>query len=510
MTRRYGPGESDWAHGSQTRVTQMKLVPFSVWAGCVLTGAVLAQSPVTVTIGPDSTSAAIPHDFVGMSFGMRNVPPDRNGAHFFSPKNAQLITLFRNIGIKHLRVGGTSVDSPARTPIPNTTDIDQLFGFVQAAGVRKVIYSFRLLETEPGHHYAETNAILAKYIWDHYRQYLDCFALGNEPDHKKVYLGQDLTITNFSTYLQKWRRFAGAITSAVPEAKFAGPDACSGRVEWTSNFARAGKNLGLVAVVDEHFYVGGAGRDKPAGQAIDEILSPKWIASIQRLYEQVAVPVFAEGLPFRFTEANDHYSGGVPNASDTFAGGLWALDFLHWWAAHGACGVNFHNTQWVVNDIITPDVNGRLAITPKGYGIRAFDLGSHGRLESVTVSNPDGLNLTAYAVRGAGEHWVTIINKEHGSGAREAKVTISVPGAGAAARAEVISLVAPNGDATAKTGVTLGGASISADGPWQGTWKPLAAAQSGQLTVNVPAVSAVVVEIAAPSNPIHPPQSPPQ
>ena len=88
-------------------------------------------------------------------------------------------------------------------------------------------------------------------------------------------------------------------------------------------------------------------------------------------------PVFADGLPFRFTEANDHYSGGVKDASDTFASALWATvtDFLHWWAAHRAQGVDFHNTQWVVNDVITPGPNGEMTINPKGYGLKTFDLG---------------------------------------------------------------------------------------------------------------------------------------
>ena len=68
-------------------------------------------------------------------------------------------------------------------------------------------------------------------------------------------------------------------------------------------------------------------------------------------------------------------------------------------------------------------------VNPKGYGLKAFDLGGHGSIEPVTISNPDGINLTAYAVRGASEHFVTLINKEHGAGAREANVTIAAPGA---------------------------------------------------------------------------------
>ena len=41
----------------------------------------------------------IPPNFVGLSFGMKALLPNRAGAHFFSPTNAPLITLFQNLGL---------------------------------------------------------------------------------------------------------------------------------------------------------------------------------------------------------------------------------------------------------------------------------------------------------------------------------------------------------------------------------------------------------------------------
>ena len=473
----------------------MRLIPSLVSAGCLLTGAAWAQSPVTVSLGPQASGAAIAADFIGLSFGMKTMLPDKAGAHFFSATNKPLLTLFRNLGLRHLRLGGTSVEWPATTAIPGPTEIDNLFAFAESAQVHKVIYSFRLLETNASLHYAATNAALAKYIWDHYRTLVDTFALGNEPDHKKVYGLHETTATNFSAYLEKWRQFAGAITEAVPGAQFSGPDACSGNIDWTTQFAHAQKQAGLVKDITEHFYVGGAGRDVAVEKGIDDMLSPRWLGANERLYKRMAAPVLADGLPYRFTEANDHYSGGVADASNAFAGALWALDFLHWWAEHGARGVDFHNTQWVANDVIALDSNGRVMANPKGYGLKAFELGGYGTIEPVTLSNPDELNLTAYAVRRAGEHLVTLINKEHGAGAREASVTVAA--IQPAGRAVVIFLTAPNGDARAKTGVTLGGAPISADGPWLGKWQPLAAGQAGQCVVKVPAACAAIVRLPA-------------
>ena len=222
---------------------------------------------MTVTLGPEVTGAVIPPNFVGLSFGMKSMLPNAKGALFFCPTNQPLITLIQNLGVTHLRMGGASVESPISTPIPGKIEIDSLFAFARAAGVKKIIYSLRLLQPQAELDYASTNTALAKYIWDNYRSQLDCFALGNEPDLQRVY-HQDLIITNFSTYLSQWRKFAAAITRMVPEAKFAGPDAGSGNINWTTHFAAAEKDSGLVSAITEHFYVGGAGRGVTAPNGI--------------------------------------------------------------------------------------------------------------------------------------------------------------------------------------------------------------------------------------------------
>jgi hypothetical protein len=466
-----------------------------VFVAAVLAAEARAQCPVTVTLAAQEASgAAIPADFIGLSFGMRALVRKNDGAHFFSPTNAQLITLFQNLGIRHLRVGGTSVEWPPETPIPGKVEIDRLFAFARAAQVSKVIYSLRLLETNADQHFAVTDGVIARYIWYNYRPLLDCFAIGNEPDRGTIYT-HDPAITNFASYLLEWRRFAEAVRKQVPEATFGGPDAGSGNIDWTTRFARAEKSKGRVAIITEHFYAGGAGRGKTPEQGIADMLSPAAEAANQRLYERMAKPVLADRLPYRFTETNDHYSGGVRGASDTFSGALWALDFLHWWAAHGTRGVDFHNTQWVVNDVISRDSKGGLRINPKGYGLTAFDAGSHGNIDHITVSNPDRVNLAAYSVSDATNHWVTLINKEHGSGARWADVMVAAPRL--AASAAVMFLTAKTGDATATDGVTLGGRVITADAPWSGSWTALPAPQAGRYTVRVPATSAAIVRISS-------------
>ncbi len=288
---------------------------------------------------------AIPDDFIGLSFETSIVLPGSNKVprakpfYLFSPTNQTLIAIFKNLGIKNLRVGGGTVDYSNR-PAPDPADLDQLFSFAKAAGI-EVIFSFRLLNGNPG------NAPpIAAYIWKHYRPQLDCFAIGNEPDWRS-YHRSDTRITNYPSYLADWRHFADAIRAAVPDARFAGPDTGSDYPvtraadtdyegeSWTQRFANDEKKSGLIIAILHHDYVGQLAKGVSAPTAIDAMLLQRWVtAEYPALYNHVLAPVAADGLAFRMTEANDRI-GGVEGASNTFASALWALDYLHWWAAHG-------------------------------------------------------------------------------------------------------------------------------------------------------------------------------
>ena len=485
-----------WAIGA--RCHPMRLILRLVCVGCLWSGGALAQSAVTVTIDTQSPGYAMPTRFSGLSLETMTLLPDGSGGHFFSATNTPLITLFQNLGLKSLRIGGATVDM-ATTAIPTNADIDALFAFAQAAGV-KVIYSLRLLNGS-----TNTDATLARYLWSNYQSQLDSFAIGNEPDWNS-YHQSDPSILNYTSYLAQWRRFAAAITNAAPGATFSGPDTGGNLVTgppdngpgptWTTSFAQAEAGSGLIAFITQHHYVGEGAGSQTGQQGIDAMLSPSWdTGSNQTLYTAMAVPVLQTGAAYRFTEAND-FTGGVTNASNAFASALWTLDFMYWWAAHGACGVNFHNKRWIPTDTICPGASGQLIANPKGYGIKAFNLGAVGNVEPLTLSNASGLNLTAYAAGSGADLYVTIINKEHGAGARDAAVTIVLRGF-SAGTAAVMVLSAPNGNVAATSGATLGGAIITNNAPWLGQWTALSPVTNGQGTVRVSAASAAVVKIHA-------------
>jgi hypothetical protein len=546
----------------------------------------LAQStptaPVTLTVDTTSHGYAIPPDFSGLSFERGTLNTNNAGAsgYLFRPTNTQLVTLFQNIGIKSLRVGGGSVDDevPAGYNPDGFLGIDSLFDFAQAAGT-KVIYTMRLLNTHNAYPNLKTmDAAVASHIWQRKSSLLENFALGNEPDfhsyhtyctkagctctyptgctgtssnlhiedpaiYETLTIGNTTAGTAYPSYLADWRNFANTILASVPAATFSAPDTgaystltytpnSATGVSWTQQFAKdemsAKNGAGAPLLVDatQHFYVGGGPGSTTAAQAIDNMLSTAWVNDTAIgtqpsgagdgktttytpylwLYDNNMAPVAADGTPYRLTESDD-YLTGVNGASNAYPSSLWALDYMHWWAEHNAAGVNFHNKQWIYTDTIVPSPNpcvgtcGNYQTAPKGYGIKAFDLGGHGYVEPVTLSNPSGINVTAYAVGDAQDVYVTIVNKTHSTtnDSTDAAVAIQPSGFTAASCASMVLTDGDPGNASSYN-VTLGGATITNSARWAGTWMPLAPATNGGCSVTVQPTTAVVVKVRAAGN----------
>ncbi|MEP7022287.1 MAG: hypothetical protein ABJB47_00415 [Actinomycetota bacterium] len=517
-------------------------------------GTGLGPHPITITIDAEHPGPVVPDDFAGLSFERGPLNPGNAGVegYLFSPANNSLVTLFRNMGLRNLRIGGGSVDEfiPAGTGRDGFIGIDNLFAFARAAGVR-VIYTLRLLNpsAKPIRDLKAVDAQIASYIWRRYRETVASFAIGNEPDwhafHTHVGHPVDPAIyeemagvpgSAYPSYLTAWQSFADAIGEAVPGAPLSGPDTGAystmtyspspeNGVSWTERFAGDARDTGRITDVTQHCYVGGSPGKTSAQQAISNMLSPEWVTGTEIaaqpagttytpypwLYASHLEPVLAAGLRYRLTESND-YLDGVPGASDVFASALWALDYLHWWAAHSAAGVNFHNKQWLRTDTVVPDpaaTGACYAVTPKGYAIKAFRLGSAGQVKPVAIDNADGINLTAYCVGGAGEDYVTIINKTSGTEAADAAITILPSGAGLVGAgldgagldgaglvgAQSMTLAGGEpGDAT-QASVTLGGAAINGDTPWDGKWSALHAHPRAGISLTVRATTAVIVRI---------------
>lgn len=530
----------------------MNTLPLACIFCALLSTAALAQARITLTVDTAARSYRIPDDFIGLGWETKSVLPNTYGVHgyFFTPTNTQLITLFHNIGIKEIRVGGGTADGSGNgercaTPIPDHQDIDNLFEFARAADI-KVIYSLRLLNVSScaNPHLAEDDAAIAQYIWSRYRTNLDSFSIGNEPDvreyHSRPGHIDDKAIyettpgvagSAYPSYFADWRHFASIIHNAVPDAKFSGPETAvsatssftpspSNGVSWTQKFAEDLKGTGLLVELLQHHYVWGSPGNTTAQEAIDDMLSSAWdndqsigmqparnggtveFHPYPFVYSHILAPAASYGFPYRMTEANDCLHG-VDGASNGYASALWALDYMHWWAAHGMAGVNFHNNPWIPTDTIHPNPNPcpptgcrDYVVTPKAYGMKAFDLGSHGYVEPIKISNPQNINLTAYAVGDAQNLYVTIINRTHNSthDATDAAVVVHAVGVKPRSAEYIVLTDGEPGNAASMT-ATLGGASILNNRPWQGNWIPLSHAKDGSVALNVQSTTAVILKI---------------
>jgi hypothetical protein len=470
--------------------------------GLLASGSSFAQSAVTVMVDSQALGFSIPDDFAGLSFETGSELPNRNRVrgHLFCAANQELISLFQNAGIHNLRLGGGTVDS-SKTPIPGFTEVSNVFAFVKAVGNLNVIYSLRLLNGDAsGDCSLPADACLAGYVWKNFSSMLAGFSIGNEPDFPS-YHKPDPRITDYPSYLTDWSNFAERVRLAAPSAKFFGPDTGSwsgysyykGK-SWTQRFAEDHRGLAILAGVTQHYYAGGHPERTTAEEAIDKMLSAAWVTNdYPTLFSNNLAPALSAGFRYRFTEAND-YLGGITNASNSYASALWALDFMHWWAVHGCAGVNFHNKSWLCTDTIYLDSNGKYEVNPKVYGIKAFDLGGHGQVKPASISNPNGINLAAYAVSNTNTVYLTVINKEHGARGRSAVVSIAVTGV-TNRSAEAIFLTAPQGDTGARAGVSLGGELITGGTPWHGKWVQVKVEPDGTASVVVPVAAAVVVRL---------------
>jgi hypothetical protein len=445
-----------------------------------------AQAPVTVTIDAKSAAGAtIPDDFTGLSFEMQTLLPDKDGKHLFSPENTKLVALFKQLGLRSIRVGGNTADKPA-VPVPDEKDIDSLFAFADAVDA-KVIYTLRLRETAD----PKDAVRIAKYVNDHYKSRLTCFAIGNEPNvYSKTY----------EPYRDVIHKYVDAITAPdiAPNAVFCGPSATPGKAAWAKDFANDFGPGGKVKLITQHAYPGGSAKKvTDVAAARDQMLSADWLAGYQKMYNAFVPTAQKQKLPYRLEEANSFFNGGAKDVSDTLASSLWALDFLYWWASHDAAGINFHTGDKVAaGEDITACRYATFWTTPNGYDVhpigyaeKAFDLGSHGRIVPVKMDIKQ--NATAYATVGSDQNLtVTLINKEHGPDASPIKVTLS-PGEKYAS-GQVMYLSGSKGsDVSITSGVTLGGATINEDASWKGQWQKL-----DGLNVDVPAGSAAIVKLS--------------
>jgi hypothetical protein len=446
--------------------------------------------PVTITVTDHGSGTNLAPRFLGLSYESSMLLP-QNGRYYFDPNDQALVNTFKTLGIKSLRVGANAVDDP-RIAVPQEADIDELFSFARAAGV-KVIYSFRLKNGDPA-----VSARLAAYIAAHDADALDSFSIGNEPNFYPV--------RTYDFFYAHWRPHYDAILKAVPDAMFDGPSADGNFALHLAKDVFAGGHL---AMASDHYYFLGSGRagetNPPATRA--RFLSNRRDEEYAHDYARVGAVLAAEGVPYRIDEMNSCYNGGAKNSSDTYASTLWALDCTHWWAAHQILGVNYHTGESVGRDgtfgapnyaafLRQADGHG-FTMRPIAYADLAFTESARGRPLGVQIQVPATFNFNAYAYRDLdGSIYLTLINKSYGDQAQPASVSLQLPNDTTSGAWQRMDLLQGNQDVAAKDGISLGGAAIDSDGDWAGQWKKIDDSNSGNLTVTVAPASATILHFS--------------
>jgi hypothetical protein len=490
--------------------------------------ALAAPEAVTVSVTASTPGHVISPTSIGVSYEIELLQPENGDIAYFRPDNQPLIDMFKTLGIKSLRLGGNTLDH-TKKPGPTEDQIASAFEFARAAGA-KVIYSFRLKDNfndEKDPFRQEGNAaavkslkkvedpVIAKYNIDYaaksaafiraeYADVLDCFSLGNEP----------YFFDEWDLYSTKWKGIHDAIVAVYPEATFCGPDQ-NPSPELDANMVREFSTIpGPMALLGRHIYPFGCSYENPrrpkgvelipkdAVKSRDDMLSSSIYQKYGNWYKHMADVIDGTDVKYRLTESNSFSMSGLKDVSDSYASALWGLDYLYWWAAHKAEGINFHTgdktsgaglCKYAV--FVTSD-NGYEA-RPLAYGFKLFDLGGHGKM--LPIDNPSE-DLAIYATLNDTVAAVTLINKEYGAEAEERVVTIKLDTPVDASTAQVIFLRAKNDDISGGSAdVTLGGAQIKEDGSWDGQWAPLSKfgmVKGDVLEVKMPPASAAVVRVA--------------
>ncbi len=442
---------------------------------------------VHLAVNPAQQIASIPPDFMGLGYEISSVAVPG----LLSAKNALYLQMVQTLGAQGvIRVGGNTSDfstfeakgQPLSSPegkggsVVNDAVIRDLGTFLEATGWT-LIWGLNL-----GNGTAENAIAEAKAVTKAAKSRLLAFEIGNEPDlfprrFREAGYGYD-------EYLADWRRDRDALRKALPDAPLAGPDV-AGATAWVPRFAAdEGKDLKLLT---HHYYREG---QRPTS-TIDKLLHPD-----PKLAPQLATlraASISSGLPYRICEVNSFSGGGRPGVSDTLASALWVLDYMLTLASAGCAGVNMEtglNQRGFVSSYspIADDEHGHYAASPEYYGMLAFAQAGRGQVLE-TSFDAGGQNITAYATdQGKSGMTLTLINKEP-----KADCAVAIDGLPGKGRCSVLRLAGPAMDS--QSGVTFGGAAVSASGVWKGGTPEVSQVSKGKLRIALPAASAAIVHL---------------
>lgn len=450
----------------------------------------MTSASLTVTA---TATGSIGPAFAGLSYEKSSLYEP-----LFTPANADLIGLFKRLGTSVLRIGGNSVDRNVWTPNGAgqtagqiaPSDVVSVAAFVKATGWQ-CLYGINLGGSASG---ATTPALAAAevaYAAQQFGSSLLGIEIGNECDlygDSGNYYAGNWSLAQFESL---WGLYRTAILATTPGVPITGPADAGSESSWTVPFGEAVTKSEIILLTQHYYRANGA---LPTSTAAYLITPDPTLVGDQATLESGAKAI---GIPYRMSECNSFYNGGASGVSDSYASSLWVIDYLFNCAQGGAAGVNFHGGGNSSGYTPIADSSGTVVgARPEYYGILFFTLAGQGTLYTAQLS-AGSLNATAYAVKTAAGGLNLIVNNKDPT--QNLQLTAMLPQT--ANTASLLSLTQLTSGATAPSlsatsGVTIQGASVNPDGSFSPSAAFTLASGSSQITCYVPALSAVLIQIA--------------
>ena len=442
----------------------------------VLSSSAQAKATPTVTVSETTPVNAVPSRYAGFSIDPANLCYVVSLAQT-DPSFGQL---FENMGPGVFRVGGNTEDTRASWSTTATAScvwnndvvtpalVQSFFAFAQLVGYQ-VMWQVPLGNNNPAEDAAE--AAYVSTMPD-----LQSIEIGNEPnDYSNA-------TTNYQTYIDDWNAIYQGYLADGGTAPVTGPAVSSYQNFYLTPFLT--QDSANIAALTEHYYAGKAESSRTCSDLLE-------VGKLKTVSATDVALAKSYSLPFIMNETNTYSGVGEKGVSNAFCSALWAADYMLIGLENGVQGMYFHgtadypkgNSGGAVQYYTPVNENGTPA--PEYYGMLFYHEMTQAGGSQVGVTTASAPNLDAHAVAGSdGELRVALINR----GAAASTVTVHT--ALAYAQASEISLSAPA--VNSLTGVTLGGASVAANGTWTPAPQPVTVNGSTS-TINVPAYTGVIV-----------------
>jgi hypothetical protein len=485
---------------------------------------------IGASIDATRLGAVVPSNFLGLSFETSML-----GSPALAGTSPVLATLLGNLGPGVLRIGGVSVDRTQWMGVPEAVapwsiatiapaDLARLSSLISASGWHL------LLGLNLGHVTAAAVVEEARAASTMLGRSLQGVMIGNEPDlythpssapFRRTLGAAPLRPRGWGAiaYESEISSLRAALAAAAPVALY-GPDTATPR--WLGSYATA-QGAGLAALA-QHFYPldrCSRGRLLPVAATPRGLLSEGIARRELRDVSAFMRVAASHSLALRIDEANSVACAGQPGTSNTFAAALWAVEFGLIAAERGVAGINFHgglgsctqggtiSSPWYSPLCTLP--SGQLVAQPEYYALLL--LHSLEGSAFVPVSCRTSRNIAVHALREPGGALQVVIGdmevrapRAHAPKPRTARRGVSVlaPVAKPAwvalsagpsyTHARVVTLAAPSASAT--HGVSLGGASVRADGSIAEPLEQPAEVSGGRVLVRVRPTSVAVVTLS--------------